>query len=96
MTDPNIPPEHATPRKGAGAGLAFIVGGLLVAVAVIAWLVFAGVRPPTPETPHLNLDIHVPAPRMPQVPDRPTPRELPSPAEPPTVSAPAPAQAVEG
>ena len=46
MTDPNIPPErvvHQTtvnnapaPRKGGGAGLAFIVGGLLVAVAVIA------------------------------------------------------------
>lgn len=88
MTDPNIPPDDVAPRKGAGAGLAFMVGGLLVAVAVIAWLVFSGVRPPSPETPHLSVDVHVPAPHLPQVPDRPTPPELPRPTEPPSVAAP--------
>lgn len=100
MTDPDIPPErvvHQTtinnapaPRKGGGTGLAFLVGGLLVAVAVIAWLVFAGGRAPVPETPDLNVDITVPTPRLPEVPDRPAPPELPRPSEPPQVAAPEP------
>ncbi|WP_240387223.1 hypothetical protein [Brevundimonas naejangsanensis] len=100
MTDPNIPPERVvhqttinsapTPRKGGGTGLALIVGGLLVAVAVIAWFVFAGGRPLAPQTPNLNVDIHMPTPRLPEVPDRPAPQELPRPTEPPSVAAPEP------
>ena len=72
------------------AGLAFIVGGLLVAVAVIAWLVFAGGRAPAPSTPELNVDFNVPTPRLPEVPDRPAPPDLPRPSEPPQVAAPEP------
>lgn len=100
MTDPNLPPErvvHQTtintaqpPRKGGGAGLAFLVGGLLVAVAVIAWFVFAGGRAPAPEASNLDVDISVPAPRMPDVPDRPAPPELPRPSETPQVTTPEP------
>ena len=100
MTDPDVPPErvvHQTtintppaPRKGGGAGLAFLVGGLLVAAAVIAWFVFAGGRTPAPEAPNLNVDITVPTPRLPEVPDRPAPPELPRPSEPPQVAAPEP------
>ena len=100
MTDPNLPPErvvHQTtintsppPRKGGGAGMAVLVGGLLVAVAVIAWFVFAGGRAPAPETPNLDVDISVPTPRLPDVPDRPAPPELPRPSEPPQVTTPEP------
>jgi len=93
MTDPNLPPErvvHQTtintappPRKsGGGAGLAFLVGGLIVAVAVIAWFVFAGGRAPAQTAPDLNVDINVPTPRMPDLPDRPAPPpSCPSPAK---------------
>lgn len=75
---------------GGNAGLAFIVGGLLVAVAIIAWFVFSGGRASAPSTPDLNVDIDVPAPRLPDVPDRPAPPDLPRPAEPPRVAAPEP------
>ena len=72
---------------GGNAALAFIVVGLLVAVAVIAWFIFAGGRTPAPETAGLNVDINVPAPRLPEVPDRPAPPQMPKPTEPPQVAA---------
>lgn len=34
--------DHNTNNSGGNGSLAFIVGGLVVAVAVIAWLVFGG------------------------------------------------------
>lgn len=40
MSDYNSNPNPE--RSGGGTGLAFIVGGLVVAVAVIFWLVFGG------------------------------------------------------
>jgi len=70
--------------------LAFLVGGLIVAVAVIAWFVFAGGRAPAPTAPDLNVDINVPTPRMPDLLDRPAPPELPKPSEAPKTAAPAP------
>lgn len=92
MTDPNLPPErvvHQTtintappPRKGGGAGLAFLVGGLLVAVAVIAWFVFAGGRAPAPETPNLDVDISVPRRACPTFQIAPPRRNSPAPARP--------------
>lgn len=96
MTDPNIPPPervvHQTTinttspeRKSGGGFLAFIVGGLIVAVAVIGWFLYTGGRPAMPETPEVNLDINVPAPKLP---DRPVLPDMPRPAEPPTVTAP--------
>ena len=102
MTDPNIPPPervvHQTTinttgpeRKSNGGMLAFIVGGLIVAVAVIGWFLYSGGRPAMPETPEVNLDINVPAPKLPdapRLPDRPVLPDMPRPAEPPTVTAP--------
>lgn len=99
MTDPNLPPErvvHQTtintssrpPRKSGGVGLAFVVGGLVVLVAIIAWFVFGSGRVPEPERPNLDVDITVPTPRLPEVPDRPAPPELPRPSEPPPVATP--------
>ena len=75
---------------GANVGLAFIVGALVVVVAVLAWFLLGRGGPMQPETPNLNVDINVPAPRLPDVPDRPAPPELPSPTEPPQVAAPEP------
>ena len=107
MTDPNIPPPEregrqtptpaapSTAKGGGGAVLAFIVGGLIVAVAVIGWLLYTGARPAAPEPPEVKLDLHVPAPRLPHVPDRPSPPELPRPVEPPSVTASAPTPAPE-
>ena len=77
----------AKTSSGAGnAGLAFIVGGLVVVVAIIAWFVFGSGRVPEPERPNLDVDITVPTPRLPEVPDRPAPPELPRPSEPPQVA----------
>jgi hypothetical protein len=73
---------------GANAGLAFIVGGLVVLVAIIAWFVFGSGRVPEPERPNLDVDITVPTPRLPEVPDRPAPPELPRPSESPQVATP--------
>ena len=98
MTDPNIPPPErvvhqttinttAPERKSNGGMLAFIVGGLIVAVAVIGWFVYSGGQAPAvPEAPEVNLDINVPAPKLPEAPRMP---DMPRPAEPPTVTAPA-------
>lgn len=75
---------------GANIGIAFILGALVVVVAVLAWFLLGRGGAPAPETPNLNLDITVPAPRLPDVPDRPAPPELPTPTEPPQVAAPEP------
>jgi len=102
MTDPNIPPPErvvhqttintASPeRKGGGGLMAFILGGLIVAVAVIGWFLYSGGRPAAPERPEVNLDINIPAPKLPEtphLPDRPVLPDVPRPAEPPTVAAP--------
>ncbi|MGH7026982.1 MAG: hypothetical protein ACREEF_06560 [Brevundimonas sp.] len=101
MTDPNIPPpEHivhqttinttSPGRKSGGGILAFVVGGLILA-AVIGWFLYSGGRPAVPEAPEVNLDINIPAPKLPEaprLPDRPVLPDVPSPAEPPTVTAP--------
>ena len=102
MTDPNIPPPErvvhqttintASPaRKGGGGFMAFILGGLIVAVAVIGWFLYSGGKPAAPERPEVNLDINIPAPKLPEtphLPDRPVLPDVPRPAEPPTVAAP--------
>lgn len=39
----DMPPDHTVVQSGGGnTGLAFVVGILVVVVAVIAWFVFAG------------------------------------------------------
>lgn len=72
-------------KGGGNAGLAFIVGGLLVAVAVLAWFLFSGgAMTPTPED--RNVDINVELPELPNVeppanplPDAPSPDPAPGP-----------------
>jgi len=48
--------------------LAFLVGGLLVVVAVIGWFVYSGQTAPTKQ-----LDVTIEAPKMPEAPAIPTP-----------------------
>jgi hypothetical protein len=56
-----------TKSGGGNAGLAFIVGGLLVVVAIIAYFVFAG-GGMTPETKEVNVDVDLPEVAAPAVP----------------------------
>ena len=52
-------------KKGGNAWLAFIVGGLIVVVAIIAWVMYSGgsVEAPTDE-----IDVDISAPEAPSVP----------------------------
>lgn len=73
---------------GGSAGLAFIVGGVVVVLAIVAWFVFAG-DGLTPENKDVNVDVSLPG-----VADGPTLPEAPGPpqVEPPTVAGPAPTE----
>lgn len=105
MTDPNLPPRepervvhHTTintqpERRGGGGFLAFIIGGLVVAVAVIAFFVWRGGAPsPTAMPSEVNIDVDLPRPDLPQAPRLPEGPTLPS-VNPPTVPSPSPAPA---
>jgi hypothetical protein len=52
---------------GGNTGLAFIVGGLVVVLAIVAWFVFArgGLAPATKE---VNVDVNLPEVSAPAVP----------------------------
>ncbi len=52
---------------GGNVGLAFIVGGLLVVVAIIAWFVFGGGMGGN-ETKDINVDVDLPEVSAPAVP----------------------------
>lgn len=56
-----------TNSGGGNAGLAFIVGGLLVVVAIIAYFVLVG-GGMTPETKEVNVDVDLPEVAAPAVP----------------------------
>lgn len=43
---------------GGNAGLAFIVGGLVVVVAIVAWFLFA--RGGAPDTKQVDVDVSLP------------------------------------
>ena len=67
-----------TPRSSATPWLAFLVGGLIVAVAVIGYFMYAGGGPAKPELPSsVNVDVNVPKappiPDAPRLPDAPIP-----------------------
>ena len=74
--------ENTGSGGGGNAGLAFIVGGLLVVVAVIAFFVFGrGAMPDA--TKEVNVDVNLPKMEAPKLP----------PIETPTVPTPSPAPA---
>ncbi|GGL40245.1 hypothetical protein GCM10010983_41590 [Caulobacter rhizosphaerae] len=62
--------EETNTSGGGGTGMAFIIGALVVVVAVIAYFVFAG-----GVTQKKRVDINVSAPQVeaPKVPDAPKP-----------------------
>lgn len=51
---------------GGNSGLAFIVGGIVVVLAIVAWFVFA--RGGAPETKDINVDVDLPEVSAPAVP----------------------------
>jgi uncharacterized iron-regulated membrane protein len=55
---------NASSGGGSNAWLAFLVGGLIVVVAVIAWFMYSG---KTPEAPK-QVDVNISAPQLPEAP----------------------------
>ena len=55
-----------TNSGGGNAGMAFIIGGLVVVVAIIAWFLFA--RGGAPETKQVDVDVNLPEVSAPAVP----------------------------
>ena len=53
---------------GATPWLAFLVGGLIVVVAIIAWFMYSGGQAPTKA---VNVDVDVPTVEAPKLPDAP-------------------------
>ncbi|MDP1911826.1 hypothetical protein [Brevundimonas sp.] len=53
--------------SGGNTGLAFIIGGIVVVLAIVAWFVFArgGMAP---ETKEVNIDVNLPEVSAPAVP----------------------------
>lgn len=105
MTDPNTPPPerviveptHTTvnvqPEKSGGGGgvVAFLVIGLLVVVAIIAFVLLNGEGNPIEDAADTNVAVDV---NLPDLPDAPTLPEAPSlpQVEPPSMPGPAPAE----
>ena len=52
---------------GSSPALAFIVGGLLVVVAIIGYLMYSGQSPATPK----SVDVNIQAPQLPDAPKLP-------------------------
>lgn len=69
-----------TNSGGGNTGLAFIVGAVVVVLAIVAWFVFARGGVVT-DAKDVNVDINLPAVEAPTLP----------PVEPPTLPAPGPA-----
>lgn len=63
--------------NGAGPWLAFLVGGLIVAVAVIGYFVYAG-RQAAPDLAR-SVDVHVSLPKAPPMPEGPKLPDVPIP-----------------
>lgn len=75
--------ENSNSSGSGNAGLAFIVGGIVVVLAIVAWFVFAGGGAMTPDTRDVSVDVNLPqmeAPRMPQVEPPTLPQPGPSPS----------------
>lgn len=104
MTDPNMPPPervaaeptHTTvnvqPQKSGGGGVAaFLVIGLVVVVAIIAFVLLNGNGNPIEDAADTNVAVDVNLPDLPDVPTLPEAPSLPQ-VEPPTLPSPAPAE----
>ncbi|MES2034243.1 MAG: hypothetical protein V4466_08725 [Pseudomonadota bacterium] len=57
---------NASSGGGSNAWLAFLVGGLIVVVAVIAWFMYSGASK-GPELPK-SVDVNISAPQLPDAP----------------------------
>lgn len=80
----------ADSSKPAGSGntaLAFIVGGIVVGLAIIAFVVFSNGAIGTSDRPDVSVDIALPRPELPRAPELPPLRDL----APPTIPGPEPA-----
>lgn len=96
MTDPDRPEvvHHTTinnpaPREGGSGWLGFLIGGLVVVVAVIAFVLWSGGAQAPSKVADIDVEVDIPAPRMPDVPALP-------PVEPPSVPSPTPPPAPVG
>src|SRR5690606_37874474 len=92
MAETDTPTPRQTPERPARSGgrvLAWLAGGLIIVGAVIGWFLYAGEQTAAPEPPEVKLDIPMPEPRLPTVPDRPAPPDLPRPIERPNLTTPA-------
>lgn len=67
------------PRRSGGSNtaLAFVVGGLLILVAIIGWVLLTGQGPTV--APPDSVDVDVELPRAPTPPPMPDPQPLPAP-----------------
>jgi cytoskeletal protein RodZ len=86
--------RNTTTETKPSSNIAFIVGGLVVAVGVILWLVFGGMSTsttPTSSTTNTSVTVEPTAPAAPAPAADPAP--APAPAEPTPAPAPAPAPA---
>ena len=97
MTDPNMPPERVvvadpTPRttvnvqperrSGGGGFIPFLIGGLVIVVAIIAYVLLSGNNPVQDATgTDVDVDVNLPKMEAPQMPN----------IEPPTLPSPVPA-----
>ena len=71
-------------RGGGNGWLAFVIGGLVVAVVIIGFVLLSNGAPPMDRVTDVDIDVDLPT--TPRLPDAPT---LP-PVEPPTVPSPTP------
>lgn len=95
MTDPDRPEvvHHTTinnPPRSSGSGwLGFVIGGLVVVVAIIGFVLWSGGANVPDKVADVNIDVDIPARRMPDAPSLP-------PIEPPTMPSPGPAAVPAG
>jgi len=102
MTDPNVPPSleprpevHNTTinnppqRSGSSSWIGLLVGGLVVVVLIIGFVVFtSGGMSPGRDT-NVDINVDLPRPTMPDAPKIPDLPDMPS-VEPPSVPQPVP------
>lgn len=103
MTDPNMPPperpaepvhhttinNNAPADSGGGGFIPFLVIGLIVVLAIVAWFLFSNGSMPGGDT---DVDVNIEAPKLPDMPRAPDLPDV-APVQPPAVPAPAPATA---